>query len=93
MSTVDILAEIRGAHRQKRDHNRIVALAQRVNPSEWVTVVPQLDPAEIAVLLQWLPDARYPRTACRTGPVRRGRDLAHPRATGGRRIARSHGPG
>ncbi len=35
----------------------VTALASRLTPSEWATAVSQLNPSEIAMLLQWLPDA------------------------------------
>jgi hypothetical protein len=51
MNTQELLTEIRGLIAGS-NQDGIVSLADRVNPSEWAAVVPQLDPAEVAVLLQ-----------------------------------------
>lgn len=53
MATEELLPEIREmiAARQERG---IRGLADRLGPSEWADLMPRLDPAEVAVLFQWL---------------------------------------
>jgi len=46
---------------REREREGVVGLAERIGPSEWAALVPQLDSAEIAVLLQWLPDDEVPQ--------------------------------
>jgi len=55
MATDELLPEVRAmiAERQERG---ILGLADRLGPSEWADLVPRLDPAEVAVLFQWLPE-------------------------------------
>jgi magnesium transporter len=43
-----------------RARDGITALAVRLNPADWADVVPRLDPPEVAVLIQWLPDDVIP---------------------------------
>ena len=56
MATEELLPEVRAliAERQKRG---ILGLADRLGPAEWADLMPRLDPGEVAVLFQWLPDA------------------------------------
>jgi magnesium transporter len=58
MSTVAtdaLLEEIQELIRE-RERDGVVGLAERIGPAEWAALVPRLDPSEVAVLLQWLPD-------------------------------------
>ncbi len=67
MTTQDLLIEVRtliAGH----DRDGIAALAERVSPSEWAGVLPQLNPSEVAVLLQWLPDAEIPELLAELDP-------------------------
>lgn len=58
-ATDELLREIQELIRE-REREGVVGLAERIGPSEWATLVPQLDPREVAVLLQWLPDHEVP---------------------------------
>src|ERR671935_397591 len=58
--TDQLVAEIQQLIRE-REEEGIRGLAERVGPSEWADLIPQLDPGEIAVLLQWLPDDEVPQ--------------------------------
>jgi hypothetical protein len=54
-ATEELRDEIQDLIRE-REREGIVGLAERIGPAEWAALVPQLDPGEVAVLLQWLPD-------------------------------------
>jgi magnesium transporter len=56
----ELLAEVQELIRE-REREGVRGLAESVGPSEWADVVPQLEPNEIAVLLQWLPDEQVPQ--------------------------------
>ena len=58
-ATEDLLGEIQELIRE-REREGVRGLAERVGPSEWAALVPELDPGEVAVLLQWLPDDEVP---------------------------------
>jgi magnesium transporter len=63
MSTVAtdaLLTEIQELIRE-RERDGVAGLADRVGPAEWAALVPRLDPPEVAVLLQWLPDEEIPQ--------------------------------
>jgi len=60
LATDELLSEIQELIRE-REREGVVGLAERIGPSEWAALVPQLDPAEVAVLLQWLPDDEIPQ--------------------------------
>jgi magnesium transporter len=45
---------------REREREGIRGLADRVGPAEWAALIPQLEPGEVAVLLQWLPDEEIP---------------------------------
>jgi magnesium transporter len=63
MSTVAtdaLLEEIQELIRE-REREGVAGLAERIGPSEWAALVPRLDPSEIAVLFQWLPDEEIPQ--------------------------------
>ena len=46
---------------REREQEGIRGLAERVGPAEWADLIPQISPNEVAVLLQWLPDAEVPQ--------------------------------
>jgi len=58
--TSQLLADIHELIRE-RERDGIRGLAEQIGPAEWADLVPQLEPAEVAVLLQWLPDDEIPR--------------------------------
>jgi magnesium transporter len=60
MATEEVLAEIRSLIAE-REESGVVGLAGRLGAAEWADVVPRLDPAEVAVLLQWLPEEEIPQ--------------------------------
>ena len=41
-------------HERERDGVR--GLAELIGPAEWADLIPELEPTEVAVLIQWLPD-------------------------------------
>jgi len=45
---------------EQRDSAGVADLASQVSRSDWAGVIPELTPAEVAVLLQWLPDDEIP---------------------------------
>lgn len=59
LATDELLNEIQELIRE-REREGVAGLADRIGPSEWAALVPQLDPGEIAVLFQWLPDEELP---------------------------------
>ena len=82
-ATADLLAEVQALiHERERDG--VLGLAELIGPAEWADLVPQLEPSEVAVLIQWLPgrgDRRDPRGAA----ADRGRpDPPHPVRARGR---------
>ena len=52
-----------------RDSAGVAALAERAGATEWAGVIPQLDPPEVAVLLQWLPDDEIPEVLAELEPA------------------------
>jgi magnesium transporter len=54
-ATADLLAEVQ-ALIHEREREGVLGLAELIAPAEWADLVPQLEPNEVAVLLQWLPD-------------------------------------
>jgi magnesium transporter len=54
-ATADLLAEVQALIRE-REREGVLGLAAHVGPAEWADLVPQLEPSEVAVLIQWLPD-------------------------------------
>jgi magnesium transporter len=46
---------------RERERDGVRGLADRLGPTEWAEIVPRLDPAEIAILLRWLPDNEIPQ--------------------------------
>jgi magnesium transporter len=45
---------------RERERDGVRGLADRLGPTDWAEIVPRLDPAEVAVLLRWLPDNEIP---------------------------------
>jgi len=60
VATDSLLEEIQELIRE-RERDGVAGLAERVGPAEWAALVPRLDPPEVAVLLQWLPDEEIPQ--------------------------------
>jgi magnesium transporter len=60
IETRELLEEVQALIRE-REREGVRGLAASVGPSEWADVVPQLEPNEVAVLLQWLPDEQVPQ--------------------------------
>ena len=54
-ATADLLAEVQALIRE-RERDGVLGLAEVVGAAEWADLVPQLEPSEVAVLIQWLPD-------------------------------------
>ena len=82
LATDELLNEIQALIRE-REREGVVGLAERIGPSEWAALVPQLDPAEIAVLLQWLPDEEVPQLLEELDPAEAAailRSLSQPEA-------------
>jgi magnesium transporter len=66
--TEQMVGEIQQLIRE-REQEGIRGLAERVGPAEWADLIPQLDPGEVAVLLQWLPDEEVPQVFEELDPV------------------------
>jgi hypothetical protein len=71
-ATDALLEEIQELIRE-REREGVAGLAERVGPAEWAALVPRLDPPEVAVLLQWLPDEEIPESSRSSTPTRRPR--------------------
>ena len=54
-ATAGLLAEVQALIRE-REREGVLGLAELIGPAEWADLVPQLEPNEVAVLIQWLPD-------------------------------------
>lgn len=54
-ATADLLAEVQALIRE-RERDGVLGLAASVGAAEWADLIPELEPSEIAVLIQWLPD-------------------------------------
>jgi magnesium transporter len=54
-ATADLLAEVQALIRE-RERDGVLGLAELIGAAEWADLVPQLEPNEVAVLIQWLPD-------------------------------------
>ena len=66
--TAELLAEVQELiHERERDGVR--GLADRIGPSEWADLVPMLEPNEVAVLFQWLPDEEIPEVLAELSPT------------------------
>lgn len=51
-----------------RERDGIVGLADCVDPADWAELVPRLAPKEVAVLIQWLPEAELPELLAELEP-------------------------
>jgi magnesium transporter len=54
-ATADLLSEVQALIRE-REREGVLGMAEVIGPAEWADLVPQLEPNEVAVLIQWLPD-------------------------------------
>jgi len=54
-ATADLLGEVQALIRE-REREGVIGLAELIGAAEWADLVPQLEPSEVAVLIQWLPD-------------------------------------
>jgi len=54
-ATADLLSEVQ-ALIHEREREGVLGLAELIGPAEWADLIPQLEPTEVAVLIQWLPD-------------------------------------
>lgn len=73
-ATADLLAEVQALiHERERDG--VLGLAERVGAAEWADLVPQLEPSEVAVLIQWLPDEEIALILEELAPVEAARIL------------------
>lgn len=74
VETRELLAEVQALIRE-REREGVRGLAERIGPPEWADLVPQLEPREVAVLLQWLPDEEIPALLEELPPVEAARIL------------------
>jgi len=72
--TSELLAEVQALIRE-REEEGVRGLAERIGPSEWADLVPELEPAEVAVLFQWLPDEEIPALLEELSPAEAARIL------------------
>ncbi|HEY7451410.1 MAG TPA: magnesium transporter [Candidatus Limnocylindria bacterium] len=82
VETRELLAEVQALIRE-REEEGVRGLAERIGPPEWADLVPELEPREVAVLLQWLPDEEIPVLLEELPPVEAARilrTLAQPEA-------------
>jgi magnesium transporter len=82
VETGELLAEVQALIRE-REEEGVRGLAERIGPPEWADLVPQLEPGEVAVLLQWLPDEEIPALLEELPPAEAARilrTLAEPEA-------------
>jgi magnesium transporter len=66
--TADLLTEVQALIRE-RERDGVRGLAERIGPAEWADLVPMLEPSEVAVLLQWLPDEEIPEVLAELSPT------------------------
>jgi magnesium transporter len=67
-------AEVRDLIRE-RERDGVRGLADRLGPTDWAEIVPRLDPAEVAILLRWLPDDEIPEVLEELSPEEAARIL------------------
>lgn len=82
VETGELLAEVQALIRE-REQEGVRGLAERIGPPEWADLIPNLEPREVAVLLQWLPDEEIPSLLEELPPVEAARilrTLAEPEA-------------
>lgn len=73
-ATADLLAEVQALIRE-REREGVRGLAELIGPAEWADLVPQLEPTEVAVLIQWLPDEEIAAILEELPPVEAARIL------------------
>jgi magnesium transporter len=54
-ATAELLAEVQ-ALIHEREREGVLGLAELIGAAEWADLIPKLEPSEVAVLIQWLPD-------------------------------------
>jgi magnesium transporter len=52
-----------------RERDGVMGLAGRIGPAEWADLVPRLEPREVAVLIQWLPETDLPELLAELEPA------------------------
>ncbi len=57
--TADLLTEVQALIRE-RERDGVRGLTERIGPAEWAGLIPKLEPSEVALLFQWLPDEELP---------------------------------
>jgi magnesium transporter len=73
-ATADLLAEVQALiHERERDG--VLGLAELIGAAEWADLVPQLEPTEVAVLIQWLPDEQVGEILEELAPIEAARIL------------------
>jgi magnesium transporter len=73
-ATADLLAEVQALIRE-REREGVLGLAELIGAAEWADLVPQLEPSEVAVLIQWLPDEEIGEILEELPPVEAARIL------------------
>jgi magnesium transporter len=66
-----------------RERDGFVGLTTQFSPADWADIVPRLDPPEVAVLIQWLPDEEISELLAELDPADAAgilRTLARPEA-------------
>jgi magnesium transporter len=64
----ELVDEVRGLI-AARDSAAVAALAERMNAADWADIVPHLSAAEVAVLIQWLPEDGIPDLLAEIDPA------------------------
>ncbi len=72
--TADLLTEVQDLIRE-RERDGVRGLAERVGPAEWADLIPMLEPSEVALLFQWLPDEELPELLAELSPADAARIL------------------
>ena len=72
--TADLLTEVQALIRE-RERDGVRGLADRIGPSEWADLIPMLEPSEVALLFQWLPDEELPELLEELSPADAARIL------------------
>ena len=73
-ATADLLTEVQALIRE-RERDGVLGMAEVIGPAEWADLVPKLEPNEIAVLIQWLPDEEIAAILEELAPVEAARIL------------------
>ncbi len=72
--TADLLTEVQALIRE-RERDGVRGLTDRIGPAEWADLIPMLEPSEVALLLQWLPDDELPELMEELSPADAARIL------------------